>query len=93
MNFSRATGMPFISGKDSLQPYRGKDGKVIKIPPVLCISVFGGSPTLPGLFRRTSRNRTARLSWWVTATPVRVAGSVYDLLGIVGSNLPKIDPT
>lgn len=34
--------IPVISGKDSLSStYRGKDGDVIKIPPVLCISVFG----------------------------------------------------
>jgi phosphoribosylformylglycinamidine synthase len=33
---------PVISGKDSLSStYRGKDGTVIKIPPVLCISAFG----------------------------------------------------
>lgn len=33
---------PVISGKDSLSStYRGKDGSVIKIPPALCISVFG----------------------------------------------------
>ena len=32
---------PVISGKDSLSStYRGKDGQVIKIPPVLCVSVF-----------------------------------------------------
>ncbi len=34
--------IPVISGKDSLSStYKGKDGTVIKIPPVLCMSVFG----------------------------------------------------
>lgn len=34
--------MPFVSGKDSLSSsYRFSDGKVLKIPPVLLISVFG----------------------------------------------------
>ncbi len=34
--------IPVISGKDSLSStYRGKDGTVIKIPPVLCMSIFG----------------------------------------------------
>jgi phosphoribosylformylglycinamidine synthase len=34
--------MPFVSGKDSLSStYRYPDGKVLKIPPVLLISVFG----------------------------------------------------
>lgn len=37
--------IPVISGKDSLSStYRGKDGTVIKIPPVLCMSVFGRIP-------------------------------------------------
>jgi len=42
VDFVKVTGMPFISGKDSLSStYRSSDGKVIKIPPVLCISCFG----------------------------------------------------
>jgi phosphoribosylformylglycinamidine synthase len=37
-----ALGRPFISGKDSLSStYRYPDGRHLKIPPVLCISVFG----------------------------------------------------
>lgn len=41
-DFVRATGMPFISGKDSLSStYRYPDGQVLKIPPVICISCFG----------------------------------------------------
>jgi phosphoribosylformylglycinamidine synthase len=36
---------PFISGKDSLSStYRFPDGTVLKIPPVLCVSVFGRIP-------------------------------------------------
>ncbi|MDO8639520.1 MAG: AIR synthase-related protein [bacterium] len=41
-DFMKALKIPVISGKDSLSStYRGADGTVIKIPPVLCISVFG----------------------------------------------------
>ena len=37
--------IPVISGKDSLSStYRGQDGNLIKIPPVLCMSVFGKLP-------------------------------------------------
>lgn len=37
--------LPVISGKDSLSStYRGKDGQVIKIPPVYTMSVFGRIP-------------------------------------------------
>lgn len=42
VDFVKHTGMPFISGKDSLSStYRADDGAVIKIPPVLCVSCFG----------------------------------------------------
>lgn len=38
----RAFKIPVISGKDSLSAtYKNKNGEVIKIPPVLCMSVFG----------------------------------------------------
>lgn len=41
-DFMKTLKIPVISGKDSLSStYRGTDGTVIKIPPVLCISVFG----------------------------------------------------
>ncbi len=37
--------LPVISGKDSLSStYRGKDGQVIKIPPVYTMSIFGRIP-------------------------------------------------
>ena len=39
---AKTLGVPFVSGKDSLSStYRYPDGKVLKIPPVLLISVFG----------------------------------------------------
>ncbi len=42
LDFMKVLKIPVISGKDSLSStYRGKDRLVIKIPPVLCISVFG----------------------------------------------------
>lgn len=45
VDFMKVIKIPVISGKDSLSStYRAKDGRVIKIPPVLCISVFGKIP-------------------------------------------------
>ncbi|QQG40814.1 MAG: phosphoribosylformylglycinamidine synthase [Candidatus Levyibacteriota bacterium] len=41
-DFMKTLQIPVISGKDSLSStYKGSDGTVIKIPPVLCISAFG----------------------------------------------------
>lgn len=45
VEISNLLKMPFISGKDSLSStYRYPEGKVLKIPPVLLISVFGRIP-------------------------------------------------
>ena len=42
VDFMKTLKIPVVSGKDSLSStYKGKDGSVIKIPPVLCMSVFG----------------------------------------------------
>lgn len=39
--------IPFISGKDSLSSsYQHPDGKILNIPPVLCISAFGKIPNV-----------------------------------------------
>ncbi|SHF37002.1 phosphoribosylformylglycinamidine synthase subunit II [Desulfofundulus australicus DSM 11792] len=93
VDFVRATGMPFISGKDSLSStYRGKDGEVIKIPPVLCVSVFG---RLPDVKRTISSDfkGTGNLIVLVGQRNLsEMAGSVYyDLYGYLGKNLPRID--
>jgi len=57
VDFMKTLKIPVVSGKDSLSStYRGKDGKIIKIPPVLCISVFGKiknvSKTISSDFKR-----------------------------------------
>lgn len=47
VDFANTLKMPFVSGKDSLSStYRYPDGKVLKIPPVLLISVFGRIPNV-----------------------------------------------
>lgn len=57
VDFMKVFKTPVISGKDSLSStYRGKD-EVIKIPPVLCMSVFGkikdASKTVTSDFKKT----------------------------------------
>jgi phosphoribosylformylglycinamidine synthase len=86
-------GIPVISGKDSLSStYRGKDGKVIKIPEVLCMSVFGRIPdttkTMTTDFKKTDSVicLVGKPDWQ------GMAGSVYfDTQKTLGSNLPKVD--
>ncbi|HUW65913.1 MAG TPA: AIR synthase-related protein [Spirochaetia bacterium] len=93
VDFVAATGMPFISGKDSLSStFRGR-GQTIEIPPVVCISCFGRvadvSRTVSADFKRAGSE-----IWLVGRRDTsRMAGSVYyDLHGVLGRNLPVIDP-
>ncbi|MDD3654579.1 MAG: AIR synthase-related protein, partial [Desulfotomaculaceae bacterium] len=94
VDFVGSTGMPFISGKDSLSStYRGKDGTVIKIPPILCISAFGRIPdvtkTVSADFKKTG-SQIVLVGYRNTS---EMAGSVYyDLLGYMGNNLPRLSP-
>lgn len=94
VDFVRATGMPFISGKDSLSStYRGKDGTVIKIPPVLCVSVFGRIPDVSRTVSADFKEAGSRIVLVGYRNADEMAGSVYfDLNKAVGNNLPKIDP-
>ncbi|KJR98906.1 MAG: phosphoribosylformylglycinamidine synthase [Peptococcaceae bacterium BRH_c4a] len=93
VDFVRATGMPFISGKDSLSStYRNSDDTLIKIPPVLCISAFGRIKDVS----RTVSTDFKKSDSYIVLVGKRVAsemaGSVYcRLAGIQGDNLPRID--
>lgn len=93
VDFVKATGMPFISGKDSLSStYRNSDDTLIKIPPVLCISAFG---RIKDVSRTVSTDFKKSDSYIVLVgkrVPSEMAGSVYcRLAGAEGDNLPRID--
>ena len=83
---------PVISGKDSLSStYRGKDGQVIKIPPVLCMSVFGRIPDIEKTVTSDIKKENSSL-YLVGALDRGMAGSTYyDVNGLVGDEVPKID--
>ena len=94
VDFVRGTGMPFISGKDSLSStYRGKNGTVIRIPPVLCVSAFGRIPDAGRTVSADFKKIGSRIVLAGRRNTDQMAGSVYyDLLGSIGSNIPQIDP-
>jgi phosphoribosylformylglycinamidine synthase len=83
---------PVISGKDSLSStYRGKDGQVIKIPPVLCMSVFGRIPNVEQTVTSDIKREGSSL-YLVGALDANMGGSTYyDINGIVGNEVPKVD--
>ena len=85
--------MPFISGKDSLSStYRYPDGKVLKIPPVLLISVFGKIPDVTKTVTSDIKN---------TGSPVVLVGkpdienlggtTYFELTKSTDSQVPKPD--
>lgn len=93
VDISDAFGIPFISGKDSLSStYRGKDGTVIKIPPVLCVSALGKIPDVAETITADFKEAGSTIMLVGFLNPVAMAGSVYyDLHGVVGNNLPQLN--
>ena len=85
--------MPFISGKDSLSStYRYPNGEVLKIPPVLLISVFG---KIPNVSKTTSSDFKSPLSTIVLVGKPDIealGGSVYfDVTKSVSLEIAKPD--
>jgi len=95
VDFVKATGMPFISGKDSLSStYRAPDGSVLKIPPVLCISTFGRLPDVTQTIS-TDFKRVGNTIALIGHREVQQMGgsSYFDLTGATSPRVPVIDPT
>lgn len=83
---------PVISGKDSLSStYRGKDGTVIKIPPVLCMSVFGKIPDVEKTVSSDIKNVGSTLYLVGKMDPNMGGSTYYDINGLVGNEVPKVD--
>ncbi|MDZ4228544.1 MAG: phosphoribosylformylglycinamidine synthase subunit PurL [Candidatus Levybacteria bacterium] len=83
---------PVVSGKDSLSStYRGKNGEVIKIPPVLCMSVFGRIPDVRKTVTSDIKTMGSKL-YLVGALDREMGGSTYyDINGLVGNEVPRVD--
>lgn len=85
-------GIPVISGKDSLSStYRNKDGTVIKIPPVLCMSVFGKIPDTRKTVTTDLKKAGSTLVLLGDMDTEHLGGSIYyDIHGLVGNTLPDL---
>lgn len=94
VDVSQALGIPFISGKDSLSStYRGKDGTVIKIPPVLCVSAFGKIPDVAKTITADFKEVGSAIMFVGLPNSWAMAGSVYfDTRGVMGNDLPQVNP-
>lgn len=91
-DFMDAVKRPVVSGKDSLSStYRGKDGEVIKIPPVLCMSVFGKIPDVKQTVTSDLKKHDSTLVL-VGKMDENMGGSTYyDINGTIGNEVPKVD--
>ncbi|MBI3420868.1 MAG: phosphoribosylformylglycinamidine synthase, partial [Candidatus Sungbacteria bacterium] len=93
VDVSQAFGIPFVSGKDSLSStYSGKDGTIIKIPPVLCISAFGNIPDVAKTITADFKEAGSVIMLLGLLNPLAMGGSVYfETCGVTGANLPQVD--
>ncbi len=85
--------LPCVSGKDSLSStYRYPDGNVLKIPPVLHISVFGGIADIEKRVTSDIKEPGSTLVLVGALDADRLGGSVYfDTQGIENTQLPYVD--
>lgn len=85
--------IPVISGKDSLSStYRGKDGEVIKIPPVLCISVFGRIIDVTRTVSSDFKKHNSVLCFVGTQDADALGGSILShVANFDGGRIPKCD--
>ena len=83
---------PVISGKDSLSStYRGKNGEVIKIPPILCMSVFGKIPDVEKTVTSDIKKAGSTLCLVGNLDNNMGGSTYYDINGAVGNEVPKIN--
>ncbi len=100
VDFMKLLKIPVISGKDSLSStYRGKDsprgeagGLVIRIPPVLCISVFGKIPDTTKTVTSDFKKENSAICLVGKLDVEEMGGSVYfDTYNILGETIPRVD--
>ena len=90
-DFSRAFGVPFISGKDSLYNEFNVKNKSISIPGTLLISAISVMEDV-GKTVSMYAKQSGNLIYVAGSTYDEMAGSHYfDLLKAMGNNLPKVD--
>jgi phosphoribosylformylglycinamidine synthase II len=92
VDMMHALELPVISGKDSLSStYRGKDGQVIKIPPVYVMSIFGRIPDVEKTMTTDIKRPGSRL-YLVGQLSDGMGGSAYyDIANGTSGIIPTID--
>lgn len=93
VKMSDLLSMPFVSGKDSLSStYRYPNGDVLKIPPVLLISVFGKVPDVQKTVSSDFKKEGSTLVLLGNPDILNLGGSAYFSVTKSKSNRgPKVD--
>jgi len=85
-------GVPFISGKDSLNNEYSSGGKTISIPPTLLISAISVMEDTSKAITMDAK-RAGSSIYLVGLTKDELGGSqYYKMLGFTGNKVPKVDP-
>ncbi len=85
-------GAPVISGKDSLSStYRGKDGEVIKIPPVYAVSAFGRIPDVEKTVTSEIKQDGSYLCLVGVPSDGLGGSTYYDVAGGSSAQVPEVD--
>ncbi len=91
-DIAKAFGIPFISGKDSLNNEYAVRGKSLAIPGTLLISAMAVSDDVKNTVSMYAKE-PQDLIYIVGETRDELGGShYYDLFGAVGNNVPKVFP-
>lgn len=89
----RITGIPFVSGKDSLSStYRFPNDEVLKIPPVLCVSMFGAIKDVNKTISADFKRSDSAIFLVGNLNPDQMGGSVYLGGHDFGGKSPVINP-
>ncbi len=93
VDMAKLLHLPFVSGKDSLSStYRFPDGKVLKIPPVLLISVFGKIPDVRKTVSSDFKKQNSVIVFAGKQNTKNMGGSVYlNDLNHLSSVVPHVD--
>lgn len=92
-DLAKILNMPFISGKDSLSStYRFPSGKILKIPPVLLISVFGKIPDVTKTASADFKKAGSVVVLVGKSDFKNLAGSTYfEITNAQSTKVPNID--
>ncbi len=93
VDFMKTFKIPVISGKDSLSStYRDTQGNVLKIPPVLCISIFGKIKDVKKTSSADFKKPGSVICLVGKPDTQSMGGSVYfEKHGLIGGSVPKVD--